>query len=356
MPLNIALVGLGQVAEAHLTAYSDSMEVNVIAAVEPVENRLAEMSDRFGFRGYTKLTTMLRKERPDVVCVLTPVNLHRQIVEDCAAAGVHVLCEKPIAITLDDAKHIVSVCANHGVKLYYGSSYRHLPAVVKARELILSGALGNILLMTESAVGGHGSASHAPIGFEHYPKGGPGGSGMGLVDHGIHLIDVFPWLADSEIVSVVGRGNISGSSPLTEYAHLNLANGATVQLLYNDFTYGSELPTEGIFSHGSAWNIDGYAPPNVWHEHPGSMHIYGSRGTLRIFHYGNQLYLRDSDGLKRIQVPIKVPPAHFAMQMESFARAIKADKMPAVTGEDGIKALRVLLAIYQSAEKGVVKL
>lgn len=352
MPLNVALVGLGKVAEAHLAAYCESAEIKVIAAVEPVERRLAELAGRFKFRGYTDLASMLREQKPDVACVLTPVNLHRQIVEDCAAAGVNVLCEKPIAIALDDAERMVSACAHHGVKLCYGSSYRHLPAVVKARELIASGALGDILLMSESAVGGQGSANHASIGNEHYPQGGPGGSGMGLVDHGIHLIDIFPWLADSEIISVMGRGNISACAPVTEYAHMNLANGAAIQLLYNDSTYGSELPAEGIMSHGAAWNVDGYAQANTWHKHPGSLHIYGSRGTLRVFHYGNQVYLRDSSGFRAIPVTIKAPPAQFALQMESFARAIKADKAPAVTGEDGVRALRVLLAIYRSAEKG----
>jgi len=351
MSLNVAIVGLGRVAESHLAAYSGSSEINVIAAVEPMKKRLADLTDEFGFRPYADLASMLEKEKPDAVCVLTPVNLHRQIVEECAAAGIHVLCEKPIAIALDDAERMVAACVNHGVKLCYGSSYRHLPAVVKARELILAGALGDILLMSETAVGGHGGAEQVAIGFEHYPEGGPGGSGMGLVDHGIHLIDIFPWLADSEIVSVMGRGNISGATPLTEYAHMNLANGAVVQLLYNDRTFGSELPAEGVFSHGAAWNVDGYAPPGTWHQHPGSMHIYGSRGSLRVFHYGNQVYLRDGSGLRAIAIPTQAPPAQFAIQMESFARAIRDGSSPAATGEDGVRALQVLLAIYESAEK-----
>ena len=75
---------------------------------------------------------------------------------------------------------------------------------------------------------------------------------MGLVDHGVHMIDLFPWLTDSEIVSVMGRGNVSGETPATEFVYMTLANGAVGQLLYNDCTFDTDLPVEGIFSHGAA--------------------------------------------------------------------------------------------------------
>jgi predicted dehydrogenase len=346
--LNVGIIGLGSVSEAHLSAYPQVPGIQVVAAAEPRQERLDEMSALHGFRGYSDYCAMLETESLDIACVLVPASLHRQVVQACAEAGVHVFCEKPIAITLEDAQEMVSICEQQGVKFFYGASYRFLPAVQKSRELISSGVIGEVTLMTESIVGGTGSEGHVPLSSVHYPRGGPGGSGMGLVDHGVHMIDLFPWLIDSKIVSVSGSGNISGETPTTEYVHMTLATGAVCQLLYNDCTFDTDLPVEGIFSHGAAWSIDSYEPANTWHAHPGCIRIYGTKGSLRIFHYANHLFLRDRDGLRQIKLPDRPPPAQFAMQLESFAHSISEDKPPEVTGQDGINVLQVLRTIYES--------
>jgi len=349
--LKVGIIGLGGVSEAHISAYSKVAGINVVAAAELRRERLDEMSILHGFRAYTDYRLMLETEPLDIACVLTPVNLHREVTEACAEAGVHVFCEKPIAITLTDAELMVSACEQHGVKLFYGASYRFLPAVQKARELISAGVIGEVMLMTESVLGGSGPEGYLPMGFTHYPQGGPGGSGMGLVDHGVHMIDLFPWLINSKIVHISGRGNVSGEPPATEHVHMTLANGAVGQLLYNDCTFDTDLPVEGIFSHGAAWNIGGYEPADTWHSHPGSIHIYGTQGSLRIFHYANHLFLRDRDGLRQIKLLDRPPPAQFAMQIESFAHSINEGKPPEVTGQDGINALQALLTIYQSRSR-----
>ena len=348
MVLKIGIIGLGGVSEAHLSAYPEVPAVEVVAAAEPRRERLEEMSTLHGFRGYSDYRDMLETESLDIVCVLVPVNLHREVTVACAEAGVHVFCEKPIAITLADAQQMVSVCGQRGVKFFYGASYRFLPAVQKARELIAAGAIGDVLLLTESILGGSGPDGFLPMGTIHYPEGGPGGSGLGLVDHGVHMIDLFPWLTGSEIVSISGRGNISGETPSTEHVNMILSNGAMGQLLYNDGTFDTDLPAEGIFSHGAAWNIDGYEPADSWHAHPGCIRVYGTEGSLRIFHYANHLFFRDREGLRQVKLADRPPPAQFALQMESFAASVREGRPPEVTGQDGINALRALLAVYES--------
>ncbi len=346
--LKVGIIGLGGVSEAHLNAYPEVTGITVVAAAEPRQERLEEMSALFGFRGYADYQEMLEKEELDIVCVLVPASLHRRVVQVCAEAGVHVFCEKPIAITLSDAERMVAMCEFHRVKFFYGASYRFLPAIQRARELINSGTIGDVMLMTEAVLGGVGQEGHVPLSSAHYPKGGPGGSGMGLVDHGVHMIDLFPWITDSEIVEISGRGNVSGEKPSTEYVNMTLANGASGQLLYNDCTFYADLPAEGIFSHGAAWDIYGHVPANSWHAHPGCIYIYGTRGSLRIFHYANQLLLNDKEGLRRVPLVNRPPPAQFALQMESFAHSIKEDLPPEATGRDGINALRALLTVYEN--------
>ncbi len=175
---------------------------------------------------------------------------------------------------------------------------------------------------------------------------------MGLVDHGIHMIDTFPWLMDTEICTVRGRGNISGETPTTETMHMDFANGSVGRLVYNDLTFSTDLPSDGLFSRGAAWSLAGYQPAGTWHKHPGSIQVHGTQGALRIFHYANKLFLMDAGGVRQIPLADRPPPAQFAMQMESFARSIAADQEPEVSAESGIKALRALLAVYESHERG----
>lgn len=351
--LKIGIIGLGGVAELHLEAYQELLdEIEIVAGADVKMSRLDQLASRFGFRPYTDYRNMFRSETLDIACVLTPAATHAEITGDCARAGVHVLCEKPLAINMEAAKQMITVCRETGVRLCYGASYRFLPAIRKARELIRSGVIGDVLLLREQAVGGMGPESHEFMGFAHYPRGGPGGSGMGLVDHGIHLIDTFAWLVDCAAESAFGRGDISGQEHATEYIHINFRNGAVGQLLYDDGTFPTDLPTDGIFSRGSGWTSGGYVQRGRWAAHPGCIHVHGTKGALRIFHYADALFLVTKSGMEQVFLADHAAPGHFALQLKTFVRNINENQATEVPGEVGLAALRVLRAAYESSETG----
>jgi predicted dehydrogenase len=242
---------------------------------------------------------------------------------------------------------MLRACEDAGVQFFYGSCYRFLPAVVKARELIRDGAIGKVQLLSERLVGGSGLESYAEMGFAHYPRGTPGGPGMGLVDHGIHLIDIVPWLTGSEIRSASGSGTLSGAGPTVEHAVLTMATGAIGHLLYYSATYYTELPTEGRFNEGKGWNLDGtLTSSGQWDAHPGSISVYGDQGALRIFQYANALFFSDRSGLQQIALEGRPPPGHFAAQLRECARCIRTGEDPTVDGRAGIRALQTLMEIY----------
>lgn len=296
---------------------------------------------------------MLAAEPLDIVCILTPPASRLRIVADVAAAGHAILVEKPMATTRADAEEMRRLCDAAGVPLSYGASYRHLPALKQARALIAEGAIGDVILLREDFIGGRGPASRAALPPWHYPEGGIGGTGMGLVDHGVHLIDAFAWLADSPVAWATGRGNRSGNALETEYAILGLANGATGHLLYEDGTWPTQLPAEGQFSWGASWDADGYHPGGAWHTHPGSIHVHGTHGALRIFHYAHALYLTDADGTRQIALDGDPAPDHFRVQIDAFAAELRCGTPPATSADAGITALTVLEAIYASAGRNV---
>ncbi len=348
--LKVVLIGLGQVAEVHLKAYIKVDQIEVVAGSELRKERLDEISSQWGIRGYTDYLEMLEKEKPDIACILTPASTHREIVENVAEYSVNVLCEKPIALSVLDARAMIEKCDNENVKFYYGSSYRHLPAVRKAKEIIDSGILGEILLLTETGVGGNGIENWQSLSEHHYPKGGPGGGGMGLIDHGIHLADIFSWLANQEVKSVIGRGNISGEQPSAEFLTMQFENGAVGQLIYSDSSYSSDLPYEGMFSWGLTYDPSGELSPRPrWEDEPGSIRVHGTKGALRIFHYANKLFFFGPNGCKeQIRVDDHPHPENFSLQMESFANSIIRNIKAEVSGIDGLKALKVVLSAYES--------
>jgi len=349
--LRVGLVGLGKVAESHLAAYKDVEAIDVVAGSDINEVRLKHISQRWGLHGYTDCRELLEKEKLDIACILAPAGMHRELTEIAAGFGVNIFCEKPMALSLEDCKTMISVCLKNNVKFYYGSSYRCLPPIIKAKEMIDQGVLGNIQLITESYVGGSGPEGWIDVGPHHYPVGGPGGGGMGLVDHGIHFADIIPWLAGSEVESVFGRGNYSGKTPHTEFLTMMFKSGAMGQLQYHEATYPSIMPGEGIFSLGASWNVKGeLVPGGDWDIQPQSIHIHGDKGALRIFHYANQLFLINKDGQKQIPVATRSNPGHFGLQIELFVNSIIHDQEPPVSGRDGLMALQIILSAYESYE------
>ncbi len=350
----LAIIGLGNVAEPHLVAYQTLPEVEVIAAVEPRIDRREEVCSRYGLRGFASAEAMFSECRPDIACILTPAQTHRSMTECCAAAGAHILCEKPMAVTLDDAIAMSECCVRHNVQFFYGSSYRYLPAVQEAKALISSGAIGTVRLVIEEAISGQGAAAFQALSSAHYPVGGPGGGGYGLVDHGIHMLDIFPWLCDSTISAVLGRGDRTGAIPRAEFSLLTMLSGATGILVYDGSTRPTHLPAEGVFSEGRAW-IDGrgwVGEEGLWEAGAGNIRIYGSEGSIRVFHYANKLFINRTGMPTERPLPTGTTPLHFARQMRAFCVGLDRGEGAPTPASVGIRALRTLLAIYESEGGG----
>jgi len=344
--MRVGLIGLGEVGRVHFEAYKSLANLKVTAVADQDAQRLEFITDG-SITKFTDSSKMLAAAPLDIVCVLTPPATHEAMVLACAASGRHVLCEKPLALDVASGGRMIEACEAAGVRLFYGASYRFLPAIQKARELIAGDVLGDIVLLREHHVGGAGPGSRVALGPHHYPPGGPGGTAMGLVDHGVHLIDSFGWLMGARVTSVFGYGNRSGEPLATEHMLMTFDNGATGSLLYEEGVFPTDLPTDGQFSQGASWALDGHRPGGQWDPHPGCIHVHGQRGALRIFHYANTLYLTDHRGIRQVEVDNRPSPYHFAAQMQAFADDLQTGA-PNSTARDGLAALQALLAAFES--------
>jgi predicted dehydrogenase len=318
--------------------------VEVVAGAELREDLLREVSARWNLNAYSDYESMLKQEALDIACVLTGPRYSTEVACKVADAGVNVLMEKPMALTLAEAERTADCCRENGVKLFYGESFRFFPTLRKAKEIVGSGEMGKLQLLLETVVGGNGAAAFEEYGI--YPKGAPGSGPMGLTDHGIHLVDIFRWFTRHDIAWVFGRGNRAGSPPLTEFMTLGAEDGAVAQFVGNEATVPSDLPGEGIHSLGP---YDGGGP--AWDPNPISFRIHGTEGALRAFPYANKLFKFTVDGHREIEVMDCPHPGQFGLQIDSFAKSVIEDLEPEVTAGDGIMALKVILEAYDSFER-----
>jgi predicted dehydrogenase len=346
-PVHLILAGLGKVAEVHLAAYANCAEVAVIAGVDPSAERRELLGRQYGFSTFATLEEALASVDADAACVLSPARWHEEHAVACLKAGLHVLCEKPLALTVESADRMILAAEQTGKQLGYGSSYRYLPALTTAREIIATGAIGEVLLMQEQVVGGTGIDEATALGPAHYPAGGPGGGGMGLVDHGIHLIDIFSWLIGNPIISASGRGVVSGEPLVTEYLVMQFESGATGILVYEPRTFSTALPNDGMFSGGGGWSAQGKLCPGQWSCDPGWIHVHGTQGALRIGHYANAVFLSNAEGVASIPVSGQAMPANFTAQIKAFAAAIRDGRCFDVAASVGRDALATLWNAYE---------
>jgi predicted dehydrogenase len=349
----VGIAGLGAVSAVHLEAYAAMPEIDVTGAADPSPEARARAAAEHGIACYASVDELLAGEPLDVLCVLSPARTHRQVVETAAANGVAVLCEKPLAAEVSDAAAMVRVCAEAGVSLGYGSSYRFLGAVRTAREIIASGVIGEVTLLVETLIGGTGPEGQRPVGTEHYPAGLPGGTGMGLIDHGVHFVDIAPWLVDREAAFVSGRGNTSGAPLRPEFIVLELDGGILAHFLCFDGSWSTSLPGEGQWLAGAGWDVAGaYLPSGSWGRDLVEIHVYGSAGALRIAPYAHRLYRGGPDGIQEVRLDGPPPPHQFALQLRAFVDAVRDGRRPPVPGERGLEVLRLLHSAYTRSGNG----
>lgn len=349
---DIGIIGLGAISRFHIDAVKKVDGARIICVCDLDEAAVKQCSNELSCAGYTDIDEMLASQACDLVLVLTPPGSHASLVKRIAAVGANVFCEKPIALSVMQAEDMIEACETAGVSLFYGSSMRYLPAVRKAKELIAAGAIGDVQAMHEMRFGGGGCDNYKPLNDVHYPSGGPGGWGMGLMDHGIHLVDIFCWFIDREILHVAGRGQIAGEEPITEFLHIEFEGGAICSLVYNGATYSAALPNEGLFAGGAGWSSsDNIIERGEWDSDPATIFIYGGKGALRCAYYSNKLFLCNESGIQSIELAGRPPGEHFITQIESCLAVLKDGGAPEVGGKEALRALKLVLPAFSRSER-----
>jgi predicted dehydrogenase len=322
-------VGLTSAAHVHADTYADLLasmpDVELIGLADPDARRGRDFADLHSIRFLGDLAALLAL-RPDAVVVTSENANHRRDVEAAAAAGAHVLCEKPLATTVEDARAIVDVCARAGVSLMTAFPMRFSPAIGRTAAGLATNDIGHVRAVSAVNQGQIPTRHRAWFGDRELAGGGA------ITDHTVHVLDLLRWLLHSEPTEVWATANhiLHADRTLVE-------TGAVVAVTFDDGT---------IATIDCSWS----RPDNYPTWGGMGMEIVGERGVLDVDAFRQRFTVFDA----RDPGPSWTywgSDADRAM-LRAFLDAVRDGSEPPVTGLDGLRAVEVVQAAYRSLDLG----
>lgn len=331
--LRVGVIGCGSIARhRHLPEYAANPSVEIVAVCDNNAERALEIGEKYGVPSYTSFVELLRNGEVDAVSVCTPNYLHAPISNAALLAGVHVLCEKPMATSEEEAKSMIETAKSSGKKLMIAHNQRFVASHQKARQLIQSGEVGKIYSF-RTAFGHGGPEGWSVEGKEgwFFQKDKAFVGAMG--DLGVHKTDLLRYILGEEIVEVGA------------FVETSAKEFATV-----DDTAVCVLKTESgiIGTLAASWSYVS--------KEDNSTIIYGENAILRLEDDPtNSLVVQYKNGdvvnyqLGKIQSNDEGGQSSSHV-IDLFVDAVLNDREVAVSGEEGMKSLGVILAALESNE------
>jgi len=330
----IAIVGLGMAVTPHARGLLDLADrIEVVNAYAPSAARRRAFTEKFQFPTCDSLDTILQDDSVEAVAVFTPANTHRDIALRCAAAGKHVLMEKPLDITTARATELVDACRKAGVKLGVVLQHRFRPAGMKLAALIAAGELGGIV--------GCSAVIRLWRPQSYYDEPGRGsfardGGGV-LISQGIHTLDL--------MLSLAGQvSEVTGFATTSRVHRMETEDMVAAAMRFDNGAFGTIDATTAAYP-GFLERIE----------------IIGDKGTASLM--GTALLVQFQDG-RKVEIeadnsaggtgadPMAFPHDYHRAVMADFAEAIRTNREPKVTGEEALKVHRLIDALIETGRTG----
>ena len=329
--MNVGLVGAGLMGKRRAQAVKefDGSELVVVADIEPDKAKL--IAQESGCQAVTDWHAVVSRDDVDVVLVCTPTNTLALISIAAMKNGKHVLCEKPLARSPQEAKQMVDVAQAHNVRLKTGFSLRHHPGIRKARELFDSGIIGELDFIRCRY--GHGGRPSYDKEWRTNPEIVGGGE---LLDQGVHAVDLFRWF--------MGDFNQAMGFVATRFWDIAPLEDNAFALFQTE--------TGQIASLHASWT----QWKNIF-----SFELFGQEGYILVEGLGGNYGTEHM--ILGIRSPLSRPPKEerfefrgqdrsFYEEWQEFITALGQNCEPLANGYDGWQALRMAHAIYESSRKG----
>jgi predicted dehydrogenase len=317
--LRFALVGAGAIAQSYVEVFSAFPSGKVVAVADPHVPRARAVAEALHCRAFGSHKELVEQVECDAAVICSPPATHVEVGLDLVERGIPVLCEKPLALDLASARKLVNAADSSGVPLTMAAKFRYVEDAVRAKSIVESGSLGEIVLFDNVF------ASHAPM--SHRWNADPAVSGGGvLIDHGTHSVDIARYFLGSitEVMAVEGRRVQDVPVEDTAQMLIRSADGVcgTIDL---------------------SWSIDMQADRYV--------SIYGSQGTINVG--WNQSKFRPASGPDWIKFGHGYDKIQaMRSQLANFCAALRGREEFLITAEDAVASVAVIEAAYASLERG----
>jgi predicted dehydrogenase len=317
-PTKFGLIGAGAIANAYAQAFQKTPEANIVVVADNDPIAAKSLADELGCPSFDSHLDLLRETECDAILVATPPSTHRSICIDALEQGVAVLCEKPLSIGSSAARQMLEVADKNGVLLTMASKFRYVDDVIRAKRIVDSGILGEIVLFENSFT--------AHVDMSKRWNSNPEVSGGGvLIDNGTHSVDLIRYFLGpiKEVHAIEGK-RIQG-----------LEVEDTAQIFVRS--------TGGVMGKVDlSWSLN--------KELESYIDIYGSEGNIRVGwkeskyrQTGNSDWVVFGDGYKKIEA--------FRNQIENFSRAILGKEPLVIQSTDAIASVEVVEAAYDSLQR-----
>lgn len=330
--INFAIVGMGHIAKKHIEAIENAEGANLYAICDTNPERLE--IDLPGVKKYTDLALML-EENPDihVVNICVPSGLHARLTKMVAEQKRHVIVEKPMSLKLEDAEEMIKVTKEHGVKLAVVHPNRFRPAIQKLKEQMEKGAFGKLSHANATVRWNRNQAYYDQADW----RGTKEFDGGVLMNQAIHNLDLMIWL--------MGPVESVQAMAATRLRKIETEDVAAAVVQFKNGALGVIEAATTIY------------PKNLEE----SIAIFGETASVKISgRNANFIETWDIEGVteeeaEKTKAEIKADPfgkpGHQCI-IEDMVAAIKENRQPIVTGEDGLAPVKLILAILESAETG----
>jgi len=336
--VKVGIIGSQFEADIHAEAFRLMPdEAEVVAVASPTPGNAEKLAKKYDIpRVFTDYGQMLAEGDIEMVTIAAPNFLHAQMTIDIANAGKHVLCEKPLCMTLEEADQMIETCKRKGVLLMYAEELFFTPKYVRAKRMADDGAFGKVYMVKQSE---KHFGPHASWFWDVEQSGG----GV-FMDMGCHGIAFCYWFLNRpQIKSVYCQ--------MATHVHGNKTKGEDNSICILEFADGAVGVVENSWVRrgGMDDRIEVYGEGGVTYA---NLHMGNALPTYSEYGYGYAV--EKAPATKGWTYPVfeELWNYGFPQEMHHFARCVRGKEEPQATGEDGRVVQEVLYAGYQSAGTG----
>lgn len=318
--LKFALIGTGGIAQTYAQAFQESECCELVVVADINKESADAFAEPFNAKSFADYKTIAENTEFDAVIVATPPNSHPEIAEHFMKLGKHVLCEKPLCLSVLEAKKMIETAEITGVKFTMASKFRYVADAIKAKSLVASGILGEIVQFENAFT------AKVDMSKRWNSNAEIGGGGV-LIDNGTHSVDIIRYFL----------GPITDVLALETSGTQGLSVDENVKLL-------AKTKTGVAASVDLTWGIN--------KELPNFISVYGTNGTLHIGWRESKYKLDNSPewvvfgkGYDKVQA--------FRSKLENFRNAILGTEELLIKPSDALASVEVIEAAYKSLNQNL---